>query len=210
MEASKPPEASTPPEASRPPEASTPPLPDTMPISNSSQESGLWLWRGEAPSPPPAPSVSPPSRIERVAVPIISAARSARWMAVPSGLALVGLAAWVALQLLRGGQSIPGSTPVAAPQPAPTPSLARPISPAPPPITDALLDQVEPPSAPVTQAMAEPTQRKTVKWRARRTSRLAARRSHAWFARSRTPLSIAPCRYQCDWADGTGWHGGGY
>ena len=194
-------------------EISKPPLPDAMPISNDSQVSGLWLWRGEAPPPRPAPPVRPASRIEPVAALIVSAARSARWMAPPSGLALIALAAFVTAHLLSGVQSMPGNTSAAALlPPMPAPSLARPISPAPPPpLTEAPLDQVQAPSAPITQVMAGPTQHNTVKWRARHRSPRTLRRSHALFAHRWTPLFIEPCRYQCDdWAEAEVWHGGGY
>ena len=189
-------------------EASKPPLPDEAPISNDSSETGLWLWHGAAPSPQPAPPVRSSWRIERVATLIISTARSARWLVLPSAWALVALAAFVAAHLLSGGQSMPGEMSVALPQPAPmapAPSLAGPISPAPPPppLTEPSLDQVQAPLAPVPQAMAERTQHKTAKWRARH-------RSHALFARSSTPVFVEPCRYQCDSTEATAWHGGGY
>jgi hypothetical protein len=141
---------------------------------------------------------------------MISAARSARWMAPPSGLALVGFAAWASLHLLSGGQSVSTNTSAAALQPVPAPSLARPISPAPPPLAEAPLDQARAPSPPVTQAVAGPAQHKTVKWRARRRSPLIVRRGHTWFAHRWTPVFMEPCRYQCDWMEPTAWHGGGY
>ena len=222
------------------------------PISDDSPESGLWLWRGEVPPPrlgppgafdpsvaPPSaaaspadmtdgveistpPAVRPPSRIERLTTLIISAARSARWMAPPSGWALIALAAFVTAHLLPGGQSMPGNMSAAALLPVPAPSVARPISPAPPPpLTEAPLYQVQAPSAPlyqvqapsapVTQAMVGPTQHKPVKWRASQRSRFTVRRSHALFAHSWTPVPVEPCRYQCDgWAEAAAWHGGGY
>jgi hypothetical protein len=187
-------------------EASRPPPPDAPLISNDSQESGLWLWRGEAPSPRPAPPVRPSSRLERVASLFISAARSAGWMGPPSGLALVALAAFVTAHLLPGGQAMPGTTSAAALQSMPAPSLAHSISPAPPaPLIEAPVDRVQAPSAPVRQAMVGPTLHKPVRWRARHT----IRRSHVLFARRWTPVFIQPCRYECDWAQGTAWHGGG-
>ena len=190
-------------------ETSKPPLPDAVPISNDSQETGLWLWRGEAPLPRPAPPGRPSSRIERVATLIISAARSARWMAMP----LVALA--VTLHLLTGGQSMPGKMPgntsAAAPQPTPAPSLALPISPAPPaPLTEAPLDQAPAPSAPVTQAMADLIQHKAVKRQARHRPPITVRRSPVLLAHRWTPVLVDVCRYGCDWAEATAWHGGGY
>src|SRR5271170_734557 len=150
--------------AARSMEASKPPLPvDASPISDDSQESGLWLWRGEVLSPglePPvavAPSVAPPcaaaspadmtgvveistpsavrtpSCIERLRTLFISAARSAPWMAPASVWALIGLAAFVMAHLLPGGHSMPGNTSTAALLPVPAPGLARPISLPPPP-----------------------------------------------------------------------------
>ena len=193
-------------------EASKPPLPDTVPISNDSQETGFWLWQGEAPPPRPAPAIQPSARFERLATAIISAARSARWMGPPTGLALIALAAGLALHLLSGGRSMPGNMSAAAPLPVAAPSLARPVS---PPLaaslTEAPMDQVQAPSAPIVQAMAAPTQHIPVKWRARRRPSLTARRPHALFARRRAPVFVEPCRYQCDgWAEAAAWHGGGY
>jgi hypothetical protein len=194
--------------------ASEPSSPDATPLSNENQEPGLWLWQGEAlphTEVPPSASLSrPPSRVERIAYLVGSAVRRARWLAPPSGWALVALAAWGTVHLLPGGQSISGNTSAAALQPMPAPSLARPISPAPPPpLAETPLDRVQAPSAPVTQAMAGPPQHKTVKWRARHRSPLTVRRSHA-FAYRRTPVFVEQCRYGCDWADATAWHGGGY
>ena len=192
-------------------EASKPPLPNAAPISNDSQESGLWLWRGETPQPPPMPPVPSPSRIERVAARIIAAARSARWLAPPTGLALISLAAWVSLDLLAGIHSMPGKTSVAALSSAPPPGLARQIIPTPPPpLAEAPLDQVPAQSAPVTQAMTEPTQRTAVNWRARHKLPLTARRSHLLYAHRWTPVFDEQCRYHCDWAEAGAWHGGGY
>ena len=193
-------------------EASKPPLPDTVPISNDSQETGFWLWQGEAPPPRPAPAIQPSSRFERLATAISSAARSARWMGPPSGLALIALAAGLALHLLSGGRSMPGNMSAAAPLPVAAPSLARPVS---PPLaaslTEAPVDQVQAPSAPTVQAMDGPIRHNPVKWRARRRPSLTARRSHALFARRPTPVFVEPCRYQCDgWAEAAAWHGGGY
>ena len=193
-------------------EASEPPPPDAPLISNDSEESGLWLWRGEIPPPRPASPVRLSSRLERVATFFISAARSARWLGPPSGLALIALAAFVTAHLLPGGQSTRGNTSAAALRPVSAPSLARSISPAPPaPLTEAPVDRAQAPSAPITQAVAGLTQHKPVKWRAMHRSRLTVRRSRALFARRRTPVFIAPCRYQCDgWAEAAAWHGGGY
>lgn len=204
--------------------ASEPSSPDATPLSNQDQAPGLWLWQGEAPPPAePPPSASPtrpPSRVERIAYLAGSAVRRARWLAPPTGWALLALTAWGIVHLLPGSQSIPGNTSAAALQPTPTPGLARPISPAPPPPlmqapldrVQAPLERVQAPSAPVTvtQAMAGPTQHKTVKWRARHASPLTARRSHAFIAYRRTPVFAERCRYGCDWADAAAWHGGGY
>jgi len=182
-----------------------PPLPDEMPISNGSQESGLWLWRGETPSPAPLRSRS---RVERVSALIVSAARSAPWMAPTSGLALIGFAAWAILHLLPGDPS-PGNMSAAAPHRVVTPRVARLLTPAPPPLTEAPLDQEQAQSTRVIQSIAIPTHHRTVKWRSKRRSQLAARRSPAPVAHRWASVLVEPCRYQCDWAQGMAWHGGG-
>jgi hypothetical protein len=179
-----------------------PPSPGT--ISNDGQQSGLWLWHGEAP-PPPAPPVPPPSRIERTVKAVVSAARSAGWMAPPSGMAGIALAAWAALHFLPGGQSMP----TASPRPALSLALRRQPIPAPPAVvTGVALEPVHAPSAPLAKAMGKPTQHKTVKWRASRRPQVIVRRPHVWFDHRLTPVFLQHCPYQCSWAEAM--RGGNY
>jgi hypothetical protein len=199
-------------------ETSKPPLDDALPISNDRQETGFWLWRGEVPSPQRPPTARTSSRMERVAIVIISAARSARWLGPPSVFALIALVAFVTAHLLPGGQSIPANTSAAALGSAPAPRLARPVSPAPPPpLAEAPMERVQARPAALTQETAGPTQemakpkaRKTVKWRVRHRSPITVRSSHALFAHRWAPVIVDACRYGCDWAETTAWHGGGY
>jgi hypothetical protein len=191
----------------------TPPLPGRVPISSDSDESGLWLWRGEVPSARPAAAARLPSRLKRVAAMIGSATRPAQGLLPPSGLVLIGLtlAAWVGLQLLPGGQSMPGKISAAAPAPARSSRTVRPLSPASPaqPIA-APPAQVQMPSVRFTHAMTEPTQHKTAKGRPRRRPPLTTKTANAFFAHRWTPRYDQQCRYQCDWAGEVAWHGGGY
>ena len=113
--------------------ASEPSSPGAAPLSNDSREPGLWLWQGgEAPphsdAPPPASPARPPSRVERIADFVGSAARWARRMGPASGWFLIGLAAFVMAHALPGGEPMPRNMPAAAPQPVPAPSAALPAS----------------------------------------------------------------------------------
>jgi hypothetical protein len=161
------------------------------------------FWHGKAPPPLSAPPDGGPSRVERtLKVVVTSAARSPGWMALPGGLALIGLAAWLILHLPPSSQSMPGDTSAAALQPASSPLLAPPISPGlPAGVVEARSKQVQAPSAPITQARAGPAEHKTVRWR--RTpdhrSRFIAR--GALFAQRPTPLFADRCPYQCSWAE---------
>jgi hypothetical protein len=153
----------------------------------------------------------PLSRVERIAYLVGSATRRARWMAPPTGLLLIGVAAWVMAYALPGGEPMPGNISAAAPQAVASPSVALPASPAPPAgVPVAPLDQVSAPSGSIAPRMAGQTEHIPAKWRAPRRSRLVVRRVHASRVYRWTPVFWEPCRYQCDWAEVTSWHGGGY
>jgi hypothetical protein len=197
--------------------ASEPSSPGAAPLSNDSQEPGLWLWQGgEAPphseAPPPASPARPPSRVERIADFVGSAARWARRMGPSSGWFLIGLAALVMLHALSGGEPMPGNMPAAAPQPVPSPSAALPASPTPPagvPVVQ--LGQVSEPSGSIAKRMAGRNQHIPAKWLASRRSRLIVRRGYPLLVYRSAPVFREPCRYQCDdGAEVMTWHGGGY
>jgi hypothetical protein len=63
---------------------------DAVLISTDSKESGLWLWQGDAPSPPSFPR--PKSRDRHILRRIMPAAGWAGWIALPTGLALTLIA----------------------------------------------------------------------------------------------------------------------
>lgn len=187
------------------------------PISNDSQESGLWLWQGEAPpqseAPPPAPPARPRSRVERIVDLVGSAAvLRARWMGPPTGWLLMGLAAFVIAHALSAGGPRPGNMPAAAPQPVPSPSVALAASPAPPDgMTVAHLGQMSEPSRSIAQRMPGRNEHIPAKWRTSRRSRLVVRRAYPLLVYRSAPVFREPCRYQCDdLAEGMTWHSGGY
>lgn len=197
--------------------ASEPSSPGAAPLSNDSREPGLWLWQGgEAPphsdAPPPASPARPPSRVERIADFVGSAARWARRMGPASGWFLIGLAAFVMAHALPGGEPMPRNMPAAAPQPVPAPSAALPASSTSPAgVPVAQLGQLSEPSGSIAKRMAGRNQHIPAKWLASRRSRLVVRRAYPFLVYRSAPVFREPCRYQCD--DGsevTTWHGGGY
>jgi hypothetical protein len=197
--------------------ASEPSSPSAAPLSNDSREPGLWLWQGgEAPphsdAPPPASPARPPSRVERIADFVGSAARWARRMGPASGWFLIGLAAFVMAHALPGGEPMPRNMPAAAPQPVPAPSAALPASSTSPAgVPVAQLGQLSEPSGAIAKRMAGRNQHIPAKWLASRRSRLVVRRAYPFLVYRSPPVFRESCRYQCD--DGpevTTWHGGGY
>jgi hypothetical protein len=69
---------------------------DTTSPSDQDHGSGLWLWDGKAPLPPPQPA----SRVQQIPGPNVSALRRGGWLALSGGVALTLLG--VALVLLAG------------------------------------------------------------------------------------------------------------
>jgi hypothetical protein len=188
---------------------------EPSPPDNERQESGLWLWHGEAPTQSRAlPRIQPLSRIKRMTHLLVSAAQRSMQLALNGpaliGLALIGSAAWAMLYLQPIGEPVRGDTPVAASPPIPPPGVVRPASPVPSkPVAIARLEPVPAPPASIAQTDQEPIKHKTEKSRAWRGSR-HVKRVHAAFVYRRTPAYWEPCRYQCDWAGSITWHGGGY
>jgi hypothetical protein len=166
-------------------------------MSTESQESGLWLWHGEA---PPSPSSSPPaSRVRQILGRAVSAGRWGGWLALPGGL-ILGLLATSLLLSTPPDDLARADKPAVAVQPAPSPIVAPPLVPAPPgSLAGVQLDQVERPTAPTAQTVAGGTGRQVAKWRAHLTSSATGRKIHASFAR-RASRVFEPMT----------WHGGGY
>lgn len=215
--------------------ASEPLLPEAAHAGGADQEAGLWLWRGAAPpaldeptAPPPldaAPAASLRSRIEQTAHRLGLAARSARWLALPGGLTVVGLAALAMVQflttakpaMLRSAAAVAPAAAMPSPTVPPAPTVPTAPAAAPAPIAPTAAPQLPPALA---SATAEPesaspallgpsmgTERRTAKSRASHRGRHAVRRAHAAYPRR---WAWEACRYQCDWQQPMSWHGGGY
>jgi hypothetical protein len=180
--------------------ATTPIFPSAPLVSTDLQESGLWLWQGDA---PPSPALARPKpRDQRFLRRVIAAAGWAGWIAVPAGLAL----AFLTVSMLP--PPVSPDSPAVALSSAPSPGVTRPIVPVPPAeLTEADLDKVqvpsEPPAAELTARGPEPL---VAKGRAQHKLSRIARKTHASHLRGRplfpTPGVLTPPPMT--------WHGGGY
>jgi hypothetical protein len=180
--------------------ATTPIFPSAPLVSTDLQESGLWLWQGDAP-PPPA-LARPKSRDQRFLRRVIPAARWAGWIAVPAGLALAFL---TVSMLLR---PVSPDSPAVALSSNPSPGVTRPIVPVPPAeLTEADLDKAQVPSEPrAAELTAQGPEPLVAKGRAQHKLSRIARKSHASHLRRRLlfpmPGVLTPPPMT--------WHGGGY
>jgi hypothetical protein len=181
-----------------------PPIsPSARLVSTDIKETGLWLWRGEAPPLPTPPR--PKSRDHGYLGRIIPAAGWAGWIAVPVGLAL----AFFAVSLMpRPDRPISEDAPGSALSSAPSPAVTRPIVPVPPAErTEAKLDQVQAPPAPsAAKITAQGAEQPVVTGRARHKSSRTGRKTHASHVRKR-PLFPMPGVLT---PPPMTWHGGGY
>jgi hypothetical protein len=180
--------------------ATTPIFPSAPLVSTDLQESGLWLWQGDAP-PPPA-LARPKSRDQRFLRRVIPAARWAGWIAVPAGLALAFL---TVSMLLR---PVSPDSPAVALSSNPSPGVTRPIVPVPPAeLTEADLDKAQVPSEPrAAELTAQGPEPLVAKGRAQHKLSRIARKSHASHLRRR-PLFPMPGVLT---PPPMTWHGGGY
>jgi hypothetical protein len=206
---------------------------DAVLISTDSKESGLWLWQGDAPSPPSFPR--PKSRDRHILRRIMPAAGWAGWIALPTGLALTLIAILMiphpdrpvsadrpavapssATSPTIPPSSAPSPTipPSSAPSPAVTPSsatspppLGAPVVAAPPPEpATARLDQEKVPSAPAAQIMTRTPEPRMAKSRAQHKSSRVVRKTHLSHVR-RGPLFPIPGVLT---PPPMTWHGDGY
>jgi hypothetical protein len=180
--------------------ATTPIFPSAPLVSTDLQESGLWLWQGDAP-PPPA-LARPKSRDQRFLRRVIPAAGRAGWIAVPAGLALAFLTVSMLLRPVS-----PDSPPVALSS-NPSPGVTRPIVPVPPAeLTKADLDKAQVPSEPrAAELTAQGPEPLVAKGRAQHKLSRIARKTHASHLRRR-PLFPMPGVLT---PPPMTWHGGGY
>ena len=158
-------------------------LPEAKSVSAECQDSGLWLWQGQAP--PPRSRPKPSSRGRVILDRIFAGVRWTGWMAPAGGLILISLAALLVLRSTTldrrfsadtRAQSLQlGSTLIATHSLIPPPSIQLP---------DVGLDQLRMPPASSTQMIAQPAEGQMVKRRALRRSPPSVRRTHTAFART--------------------------
>ena len=156
-------------------------LPQAKSVSAESQETGLWLWQGEAP--PPRSRPGPLSRGRVILDRIVAAARWTGWIAPAGGLIFILLAALLVLRSTALDRRISADMRAASPQPGSTLIATHLLT---PPLSielpDVRLDQVEIPTAASEGQM--------VKRRAQRRSPPSVRRTHASFARRGSPVLV--------------------
>jgi hypothetical protein len=175
---------------------------DAVLISTDSKESGLWLWQGDAPSPPSFPR--PKSRDRHILRRIMPAAGWAGWIALPTGLALTLIAI---LMIPHPDRPVSADRPAVAPSSAASPPLGAPVVAAPPPEpATARLDQEKVPSAPAAQIMTRTPEPRMAKSRAQHKSSRVVRKTHLSHVR-RGPLFPIPGVLT---PPPMTWHGDGY
>jgi hypothetical protein len=195
---------------------------DAVLISTDSKESGLWLWQGDAPSPPSF--ARPKSRDLHILRRIMPAVGWAGWIALPTGLALTLIAILmiphpdrpvsadrpaVAPSSATSPTVAPSSapSPVVTPSSAPSPPLGAPVVATPPPEpATARLDQEKVPSAPAAEIMARTPEPRMAKSRAQHKSSPVVRKTHVSHVR-RGPLFPIPGVLT---PPPMTWHGDGY
>jgi hypothetical protein len=164
-------------------------LPQAKTVSAESQETGLWLWQGEAP--PPRSRPEPLSRGRAILDRIVAAARWTGWIAPAGGLTLILLAASLVLRSTALDRRISADTRAVSPQPGSTLIATHLLIPQPSiDLPDVGLDQMRMPPAASTQMIAQPAESQMVKRRAQRRSPPSVRRTHASFARRGSPVLI--------------------
>jgi len=175
---------------------------DAVLISTDSKESGLWLWQGDAPSPPSFPR--PKSRDRHVLRRIMPAAGWAGWIALPTGLALTLIAI---LMIPHPDRPVSADRSAVAPSSATSPPpLGAPVAAPPPEPATARLDQEKVPSAPAAQIMTRTPEPRMAKSRAQHKSSRVVRKTHLSHVR-RGPLFPIPGVLT---PPPMTWHGDGY
>jgi hypothetical protein len=184
--------------------ATIPIFPSAPLVSTDLEESGLWLWQGDA---PPSPALArPKSRDQRFLRRVIPAAGRAGWIAVPAGLALAFLT--VSMLLRPVSPDSPAVALSSNPSSNPSPGVTRPIVPVPPAeLTKADLDKAQVPSEPrAAELTAQGPEPLVATGRAQHKLSRIARKTHASHLRRR-PLFPMPGVLT---PPPMTWHGGGY
>jgi hypothetical protein len=160
--------------------------PQAKTVSTESQETGLWLWQGNAPPPWQGGAPSQRSRPERLSVGrvilnrIVAAARWTGWIASASGLILILLASSLVLRSTALDRRISADAPAVSPQPRSTLIATRSLIPALAiELPDVRLDLVRMPPAASTRMMAQPAGGQMVRTRTERRPPPSVRRTHA-------------------------------
>jgi hypothetical protein len=163
-------------------------LPQAETVSAESQETGLWLWQGEAL--PQRPGPEPLSRGRVILDRIIAAARWTSWIASAGGLILILLASSLVPRSTALDRRISADARAVSPQPGSTLIATHSlIPPSPIELPDVRLDLVRMVPAAATQMIAETAEGQTVKRRADRRSTPSAG-THASLARRGSPVLI--------------------
>ena len=182
----------------------TPPIsPSARLVSTDLQESGLWLWQGEAPPTSALPRSK--SRNQQFLRRIMPATGWVGWIAVPAGLALAFFAVSV---IPHPDRPVSADRPAVALSSAPSRAVTPPIVPVPPAErTEAKSEQVQVPSAlPAAKIAAQGPEPPVVKGGAQHKLSRIARKTHASHVRKR-PLFPRPGVLT---PPPMTWHGGGY
>jgi len=158
-------------------------------LSAESEETGLWLWQGEAP--PPRSRREDLSRRRSILGRILAAPRWTGWIGRAGGLIFILLPASLVLRSTPLDGEIPADARVVSPQPRST--LVATHSLIPPPsieLPNLRLEQVQMPLSAATQIMPEPREGQIANSRAQARSPTSVRRTHTRFARRGSPVLI--------------------
>jgi hypothetical protein len=161
--------------------ARTWPSADGVLVSTDSNQSGLWLWQGEAPPQPslPRPKLGNGQVLRR----IIPAGGWAGWITLPAGLAI---ALFAVSMMPHSDSPVSVGAPAVAPSSAPSPAVAPPGVIVPP--AEPTAAQLDPVPAPSTSTAKIPVQ--TVKSGAQRKSSRTVKSTHASHVRRGSPVPM--------------------
>jgi hypothetical protein len=178
------------------------PSADAALISTESNESGLWLWQGEAPPQSSLPQSK--SRGQQLLRRIIPAAGWVGWIALPTGLTIILIAVSMMPQPDR---PVSADAPAVALSSTSSPTVAHPsvVVPTADP-TQAQLDHLPVPSAPTAKIPTRGPEPQVVKSHPQRKSSRTVKITHASQSRRGPPVLMPGVLTPPPMT----WHGGGY